>query len=84
VATSRFLKVLLDLPLAEPLEYTAEERRAQQPDADVGLRCLVPLGRRRVIGLIVGSSATSALAGERLKPVERVFEEVLPSTLGLL
>jgi primosomal protein N' (replication factor Y) len=76
VASSRFLKVLLDLPLAEPLEYTAEGRGAEQPDADVGLRCLVPLGRRRVVGLIIGSSTTSAFAGERLKPVERVLEEV--------
>jgi primosomal protein N' (replication factor Y) (superfamily II helicase) len=76
VASARFLKVLVDLPLEAPLEYSADGRGEQPLDADVGLRCLVPLGRRRVVGLVVGSSATSELAGERLKPVERLLDEV--------
>ncbi len=70
------LQVLLDLPLEAPLEYGADPAHAQVPNECVGLRCVVPLGRRRVVGLIVGTSATSALSRERIKPIERVLDEV--------
>ena len=76
MAAFRYLQVLLDLPLEAPLEYGTIAAVAQLAEGGVGLRCVVPIGRRRAIGVITGTSATSSLPSERIRPIERVLDEV--------
>jgi primosomal protein N' (replication factor Y) len=65
---------LLDLPLESPLEYLAP---TDDVVADpIGLRCVVPLGRRKVVGIVVGVSTGTTVEQARLKRVVRVLEEV--------
>jgi len=60
-------RVLVDVPLAQPLDYLAP------PDAPVGALCVVPLGRRRQIGIVVELGAQSSLDPARLKPIGAVL-----------
>ncbi len=75
---ARFLQVLLDLPLESPLDYANPEANAGTGEAVVGLRCVVPLGRRKAVGLVVGSSNVTALDPARIKPVSRLLDEIGP------
>src|SRR5262249_6478396 len=49
-------------------------------DADpaVGSLVVVPFGRQRKVGVVVGRAARSAIPAERLKAIERVVEDVPP------
>jgi primosomal protein N' (replication factor Y) len=71
----RYWQILVDLPFAAPLDYLA-------PEGDLahaaGLRCVVPLGRRRVVGIVVGVNEQTELEAARLKPVARVLDEISP------
>jgi primosomal protein N' (replication factor Y) len=70
----RYLLVLVDLPFEQPLVYLDDPDSPRQ----VGARCVVPLGRRRTIGLVVGSTETTTLAPARLKPVAPVLDDIAP------
>ena len=54
------------------------EANAGTGEAVVGLRCVVPLGRRKAVGLVVGSSNVTALDPARIKPVSRLLDEIGP------
>lgn len=68
----RFAQVIVDAPLAQPLDY----RLAL--DALSGQVCTVPLGRRRQAGLIVGLPGHSDFEAARLKDIEAVLDGVPP------
>lgn len=51
-----------------------------------GMRVLVPLGRRQVVGVVLGASASSNIAAERLRPLDGLLEPdqwLTPSLLQL-
>ena len=75
MATARYWQILLDLPLAGSLDYMAPEGSSNEP---TGLRCVVPLGRRKVVGIVTGVSSQTALSADRVKAVARVLDEVAP------
>ena len=67
----RYAHVIVDVPLPQPLDYAL----ADSGDV-IGLRCVVPLGRRNRVGIIVGTSDKPAVAPSRIKPVVSVLREV--------
>lgn len=80
VATGSCLRVLVDAPIAQPLDYL----RVDDDDGNLaatlvpGARCVVPLGRRSVVGLVAELAAASALAPERLRTAGRRIDDVAP------
>ena len=74
--TATFLDVLVDAPFDEPLQYLVSATQR----ATRGQLCVVPLGRRSVAGIVVGSSTTPRIAPDRLKPVAAVLDD--PGPLG--
>jgi len=77
---SRTLQVVVPVPVPRAFDYRFE---GEGPIPMLGSRVLVPFGRRRLVGLVVGQSAAS-VDGE-LKPVERVLDAGLvdPALLQL-
>lgn len=73
-AMNSIVKVAVDGPFNEPLDYLLP----QTMEAQTGLRCVVPLGKRRVIGIITALTHESSYPREKLKPVERILDEVAP------
>jgi len=78
---SRYAQVLLDRPLP-PLDYDVQAALQALPPArradPIGLRVVVPLGRRKAVGLIVGTSAHSAVDAARIRAAEAVLDDVAP------
>src|SRR5262245_16696629 len=75
MASPRFVQVLVDVPLDAALEYRLDA--AQQVGGRLaGLRCVVPLGRRRVVGLVAAEQSASVLPEGQLRPVGRVLDEI--------
>ena len=64
MATSRFATVALNVPLLPPLTY----RIAETMSPCVGDRCVVPLGRRQEVGLIVALSDQTTIDPKNRKP----------------
>jgi primosomal protein N' (replication factor Y) len=82
----RILQVALPTPLSGSFDYLPPRRHRDAP-VPLGTRVRVPFGRREVVGVVVGLSATSRVAPDRLRPISRVIdtEPVLePPTLELL
>ena len=72
--TPNFLQVVVDLPVASPLDYAAPgDGEARE---FVGLRCIVPLGRRRALGLVTAVAPSTSVDPSRIKSVERVLDEI--------
>ena len=69
----QFAKVIVDAPLPE-LDYTVGD----EVQLMVGDRVLVPLGARKVVGIVTGLSDSTEVAAGKLKSVLRVFREVEP------
>lgn len=69
----QFAKVIVDAPLPE-LDYTVGD----EVQLMVGDRVLVPLGARKVVGIVTGLSDSTEVAAGKLKSVLRVFHEVEP------
>ena len=65
-----WVRVVLDVPLPGPFDY-----RHDQPIAE-GLRVIVPFGRRRLIGVVVGNPAEPAYEAAQVKAVERVLDDL--------
>ena len=65
------LRVALDLPLPQLFDYTC----AETTTADIGMRALVPLGSKQVVGVIVGLAETSEIESGKLKPALRILRE---------
>jgi len=73
---SRYAQVILDIPVAPPLDYSLDGIAVDQ--AQTGLRCVVPLGRGLRVGVIVGNSDAIAIDAGRIKPIARILDEVAP------
>jgi primosomal protein N' (replication factor Y) len=73
----------LDARLRQTLDYLPPEAGTVAP----GMRVVVPLGRRRAVGIVTGLAAASALPASRLKPVHEVLDATPlwdEDTFGLL
>lgn len=69
---SRIARVIVDAPFDEPLDYKLPE----ELKLEVGQRCLVPLGRRKVVGIVVGFAETSVFPEEKLKSIQSQIDDV--------
>ena len=73
-ARGKYALVAVPAPLQEPLTYAVPEALAGRLQA--GMRVLVPLGRRRVTGVVVGFQRESPVAGVK-EVSEALDDEVL-------
>lgn len=67
---ARIARVLVDVPRVGPLDYALD---ADTPAA-IGSACIVPLGARKVVGVIAEHTDQSLVPASRLKRVERVID----------
>jgi len=72
-----YARVIVDAPLGQPLDYRLDEDCASRGDL-IGRICTVPLGRRKVTGLLVEVAQSTALDPSVVRPVARVIDEVAP------
>ncbi len=73
-------RIALDVPLDEAFDFRVPEGM----DVTPGRLVVVPFGRSRKVGLVVSRSGHSRVSPERLKPIERVVEDVPPLDGALL
>ncbi len=76
-------RVALDVPLYEAFDFLLPEGL----EAPLGTLVVVPFGRTRKVGVVVGHSEASAVPVERLRQVERLIDDIPPipgETLGIL
>ncbi|MDE0032394.1 MAG: primosomal protein N' [Deltaproteobacteria bacterium] len=73
-ASGKYALVAVPAPLDEPLTYAVPE--ALRGRLDVGMRVLVPLGRRRVTGVVVGFERESPVTGVK-EVAEALDDEAL-------
>jgi len=66
------LKVALDVPLDRVFDY-----RTDQPNTQIGQYVVVPFGARKMIGVVVGISDTTAIESKKLKSIIRLDPEVI-------
>ena len=66
MSTLRLVQVALPVPLPQLFDYLPPSGGSLPP---VGARVLVPLGRRRLVGVVVGQADRSELPAGRLLPV---------------
>src|SRR3954470_9235368 len=66
--------VVLDVPLDEHFDFRVPDGL----DAPVGALVLVPFGRARKVGVVVGHARTSAVPPARLKDVQARIDDVEP------
>ena len=66
--------VALDVPIDEPFDF----RVPSELEAPRGSLVVVPFGRARKVGVVVGHAARSAVAPERLREIEAVVADVPP------
>jgi len=70
----RLAEVAPDLPLFQTFHYCIPERL--QAEAVLGKRVLVPFGRRRITGYLLGFPASTSLAPAKLKDILSVLDPV--------
>jgi len=70
-----YAEIVVDLPVGQPLTYRVGD--AEQ-EAQPGTCCVVPVGRREVMGICVGRSAEAAVADEKVRDVKRWLGDVAP------
>lgn len=68
------LQVALDLPLPRLFDYSYAETSAML----IGRRVIVPFGRGRKLGIVVGVNAGSEVPQEKLREAEVVLEDMPP------
>ena len=73
MTSPQFAKVIVDAPLPE-LDYAVGDGVLPR----VGDRVLVPLGARKVVGIVTGLADTTEVPAGKIKSVLRVFNEVKP------
>jgi primosomal protein N' (replication factor Y) len=66
------VRVALDVPLDEAFDF----RLAEGLEAPVGALVVVPFGRTRKVGVVVGHAARTDVPEARLRPVESVVADV--------
>jgi primosomal protein N' (replication factor Y) len=69
-------RVALDVPLEEAFDFVVPEGL----DVPLGALVVVPFGRLRKVGVVVGHAAGSEVPASRLRPVEAVVGDVAPFT----
>lgn len=69
-----FARVIVDLPIEQPLDYRILSESPRSP----GSVCVVPVGRRKVVGICVEVAPRSDVAPDRIKPVARWIDEIEP------
>ncbi|WP_313626009.1 primosomal protein N' [Achromobacter sp.] len=67
-----WVRVALDVPLPGPFDY-----RSDAPIAG-GLRVIVPFGRRKMIGVVVGNPAEPSYDPKQIRPIEAVLDDLPP------
>ena len=70
----KIARVALDLPIDEAFDFGVPEGA----EPAVGSLVVVPFGRQRKVGVVVGRAARSSVPAERLKAIERVVDDVPP------
>ena len=70
----KILQVALDVPLPRLFDY----RCPQELEAPVGARVIAPFGRRRIVGVVVGTAEATAIVQEKVKAIERVLADAPP------
>ena len=68
---SPYLQVALPVPLPQLFDYSPA---ASGPGAAIGCRVLVPFGRRKMVGVVVGHAAQSQVPADRLQTVIEVLD----------
>ncbi len=68
-----FARVIVDLPLDYPLDYRIDDEDLGR--VAVGARCVVPVGGRPQVGLVIGQADHSDLPPDRLRAVTSWLDE---------
>ena len=68
------LHIALDVPLPRLFDYSY----ANANEALIGRRVLVPFGRGKKIGVVLGIAEQSSIHGDKLRAVEAVMEDMPP------
>jgi primosomal protein N' (replication factor Y) len=71
------VQVILDLPIALPLDYHPFESESENEKLQPGAVCVVPVGRRRHVGIVVGRASESRIESSRLRRVSAVLAGVV-------
>jgi primosomal protein N' (replication factor Y) len=71
------VKVIVDLPVAQPLDYLSCEDPEESARLVPGAICVVPVGRRRHIGLVTAIASASSIEPARLRRVSSVVAGVV-------
>lgn len=74
LSSASFAQVVLDIPLLPVLTYKVGKDQV----VAVGLRCVVPLGRREVVGMIVQLTEDCEIEPKKQKSIIRVFDDIEP------
>jgi primosomal protein N' (replication factor Y) len=70
---SPYVRVIVDVPVSGPLDYL----RGAAP-LQVGQRCVVPVVRRRCVGIVVEEVSSSDVDATRLKSVDPSPDDIAP------
>ncbi len=76
----KIARVALDVPLEESFDFLVPEAI----EAPTGALVVVPFGRTRKVGVVVGRAQRSVVAESRLKPIESAVRDVPPLDEPLL
>ena len=68
----QWVRVALDVPLPGPFDY-----RCNEP-VEVGLRVIVPFGRRKLVGVVVELPDAPSIDVAQVKDVEQVLRDLPP------
>ncbi len=80
-----FFQVAIPTPLRRLFDYLPPESDVVQPQ--IGTRVRVPFGRREVVGMVMGTSNSSVVDSQRLRPITSVLDNdplLSPSLLEAL
>ncbi|MFA5520685.1 MAG: primosomal protein N' [Castellaniella sp.] len=67
-----WVRVVLDLPLHACFDYAAPR------PVPIGTRVIVPLGRRKVVGLVIAQPDQPAIDPEQVRAVDQVLDDLPP------
>src|SRR3546814_962587 len=67
-----WVRVALDVPLAGLFDYRA------QAAVPVGTRVIVPFGRRKLVGVVVGNPEQPSVDAAQVRDVEQVLQDLPP------
>ena len=68
---TKFARVVIPSPLKQPLTYAVPQSARQQ--ISVGMRVWIPLGRRKVIGVVIELLGTTSLT--EIREIEAILDE---------